>query len=456
MVAIPYGKTKDDVQAHPSVPTGKILPPEGQDDRGLEAMIKALFDEEVRASTKAPWADMEDLEEGLKPHKYYWDGQEPQKPRTWLVHRLIPEGRHITVFAPPKSGKSTWVVHMACCVATGTPFHTSEGDRRSKKGWVLYVAEEDPIGIEERRKAWKMAHGIKEQVDIAIMSDGTDLSDPASVERISLALSEMAAEKGEPCSLVVFDTMGACSPGIDENSSKEITVLFQGLKRLRVENPGMCTCLVTHTGHADQSRAKGSITISGSTDQEFSVSGNGETLKITQTKNKSGRLYDPWCYRFKQIPIEIDEEDGEPVWMPVLVPTDEDMSQRVAKRSKGAERGLKAWREAAEEYGLLDDNGDFLGVHNDAFGEVMKSLSTASNLKAKNTEFSRAKKELTDHNWLVVCDDIYRLGPAMEQGEAEMNLIAERLRAKRQLPQEEVQEVNSEEGFCLEIVENDS
>ena len=80
-----------------------------------------------------------------------------------------------------------------------------------------------------------------------------------------------------------------------------------------------------------------------------------------------------------------------------------------AGRYDAQNQGLKAYHQAAEVDGLLDEDGNFAGMHLEAWRPKFYSLSTADSQDAKNKAFQRVRKDLVKLNQLSVADDIYRL-----------------------------------------------
>ena len=80
------------------------------------------------------------------------------QPPSYLIPRILPEKGLVTLVAEPSSKKSFLAVHMASCVATGTPFC----DIPTNKGNIVYIAAEGQFGIRKRISAWEV-----EQVFVA-------------------------------------------------------------------------------------------------------------------------------------------------------------------------------------------------------------------------------------------------------------------------------------------------
>ena len=71
------------------------------------------------------------------------------QPPSYLIPRILPEQGLVALVAKPSSKKSFLAVHMASCVATGTPFF----DILTTKGNVVYIAAEGQFGMRKRISA---------------------------------------------------------------------------------------------------------------------------------------------------------------------------------------------------------------------------------------------------------------------------------------------------------------
>ena len=62
-----------------------------------------------------------------------------------------------TIFGKPGSGKSFIAIDMACCIATGTPYH----GRDVLQGAVVYIAGEGHNGLKRRQMAWEKHNEVR-------------------------------------------------------------------------------------------------------------------------------------------------------------------------------------------------------------------------------------------------------------------------------------------------------
>lgn len=147
-------------------------------------------------------------------------------------------------------------VAWACSIATGVPWF---GREVTTPGPVLYIAGEGCNGLLGRIEAWEEAHNGGQQIPDGrlYVYDG----------RINLGDTEYGGDVGfltdvirqlRPV-LVVIDTLHKCAPGMDENSSKDMSIILDVAAKLR-ETFGVTILFNHHTGHAGtHSRGSSSI-----------------------------------------------------------------------------------------------------------------------------------------------------------------------------------------------------
>jgi phage/plasmid primase-like uncharacterized protein len=73
----------------------------------------------------------------------------------WVVDDYIEADSLAQVFGDPGGGKSFVAIDLACCVATGKPWHGHD----VKQGSVFYIAGEGHNGLARRLKAWQIGNG---------------------------------------------------------------------------------------------------------------------------------------------------------------------------------------------------------------------------------------------------------------------------------------------------------
>jgi hypothetical protein len=246
----------------------------------------------------------------------------------WLVKGLIEKENLGLIFGSPASGKSLLVQDMAFCIAAGLPFHGKE----TTQGNVLYIAGEGFSGLKKRFMALSQEYGY--------LAKGLYFSkQPAALMDKQNALDVAEAVKAiGNVSLIVIDTLHRNMGAGDENSSRDWGE-FQNNIDNYLRPLGAAVLIVHHSGHNETGRSRGSSSIRGSMDVEFSVTKNGDNVIMTNTKMKDFEQPKPMAFNVKQVQIDDDYSSV------VLESTEYIARQNQAKRmSSNDQKVLEALR----------------------------------------------------------------------------------------------------------------
>ncbi len=182
--------------------------------------------------------------------------------------------------------KSFVAVSMAASLATGRPWFGHEVLGRVP---VIYAAAEGAYGIKRRLAAWESAHGVIGD-DLYLIPVSVRINRPEDMAE----LEELIRETG--AGVIIFDTMHASTPGVDENDAGEMGHVMDVLRGLQ-ERHGICAILPHHTGHAGE-RARGSSSVEDDADTTFVIKLAGEdrgpasVRTLVHRKTKDGPLLD--------------------------------------------------------------------------------------------------------------------------------------------------------------------
>lgn len=270
--------------------------PDREDARWVKAAYKDMADNVARGFKPEEYWHAEIVEESTEsdnPHRYdsdAWHIHEAQKdgakatsdklsklrarlhsrsgldlitPPTPLIKGVLDVGT--VAFLSGKFGTYKTFVSVAwsCSVATGRPW---EGREVVTPGPVVYVAAEGVSGIKSRVRSWELAFndGIQVPDDMLYVLEGRiRLNDRSEVELFYQLIKPLNP------AMVVIDTLHACSPGAEENSSKDMGEVFDSLSALRRNLK--CTVLANHhTGHAGE-RSRGSSAIEDDADTSWVI-----------------------------------------------------------------------------------------------------------------------------------------------------------------------------------------
>lgn len=258
------------------------------------------------------------------------DGAAPKRPRVlglvradqiqltpidWTIRDYMVTDTLAGLVGASGAGKSFIAIGMACCVATGTPWH----GREVRRGGVYYLAGEGQRGLKKRIAAWEQHNGVSTAGAPLFVSAGLpSLCDvemaEASADEIAEAAENILAETGLQPSLIVIDTVARAMGGADENTAQDMGAFVRSMDVLR-QRWGCVVMSVHHTGHASeaQGRARGSSAYRAALDSEFVVSSKGEDVAFTGTKEKDWPKPPAISFQKIAVPIFVPGTDGEMV-----------------------------------------------------------------------------------------------------------------------------------------------
>ncbi len=143
----------------------------------------------------------------------------------WVVDDYIEADSLAQVFGDPGGGKSFVAIDLACCVATGKPWHGHD----VKQGSVFYIAGEGHNGLARRLKAWQIGNGTSlAGVPLYKSHRAAQLYDATEAAVVAEAIKELSAEANCIPSMIVIDTL-ARNHGGDENSTQDMNAFIQHL-----------------------------------------------------------------------------------------------------------------------------------------------------------------------------------------------------------------------------------
>ncbi len=181
-----------------------------------------------------------------------------------MVGDWLDRGMVFSIVGAYGTAKTFVLLDMALAVATGTPWldqpihHT---------GPVLYIVAEGGYTIGPRVRGWCRHHDIDDVPEqFLVYPDRVNLLN--EIQRAELV---EAAIELQPA-LVIIDTMAQSMPGGDENSSVDMSMIFEAVDRVRKET-GASVGFARHTGHGVKGRGRGFSGFEDNSDVVFSVEG---------------------------------------------------------------------------------------------------------------------------------------------------------------------------------------
>ena len=199
-------------------------------------------------------------------------------PQEWLVEDMFPARSLNAIVGVSDSFKSFLAIHLACCIATGTPFFGKD----VQQGPILFFAPEGGEGVPKRREAWKIEHGWQDcYIPFYTRSASFSFSDEDDLQflRNKLNVASEFAPKA-----VFFDTLGQSLGSYDENSARDINRVARYLNDLKSEF-NCSFFLVDHAGY-EAKRSRGSSAKFGALDTEYFLTRSGDGLNVKNSKMK--------------------------------------------------------------------------------------------------------------------------------------------------------------------------
>jgi putative DNA primase/helicase len=296
----------------------------------------------------------------------------------WIVDDYIESDSLAQVFGDPGGGKSFVSIDIACCVATGRPWHGHE----VKQGSVFYIAGEGHNGLARRFKAWQLGNGqTLDGAPLYKSHRAAQLYDATEAAVVAESIKELSAQAGTVPSMIIIDTL-ARNHGGDENSTQDMNAFIQHLD-VYLRQPWKCCVLVVHhSGVADKDRSRGSTALKGALDAEYrcQLDSGTKTIAFESKKMKDAEMPAPKNFQITQVDLPIQDKHGLPVKGAYLTAVDisglmGNIQKRVvlsgnqrialnclvaieAKRASDGIEGFAAmadydeWRDSAKSHGL--------------------------------------------------------------------------------------------------------
>lgn len=263
---------------------------------------------------------------GSKLGRIRWQDQD--QPNTveyeWWVKGIIPKRETIAVVGATQTGKSFETFNLGMHIAQGKDYRGC----RTKQGLVIYCAMEGGKGFRDRLRGYRMQHGLPlEGIPFEVLTLRVDLfKDDAGVTALIAEIKAIAAEHDYPLALVVIDTYSAATPGLQENTSQDISRVRQRVVQIQ----DACNCGVAFVDHTnavgDKVRGHTSKTadIETQLDVAWVTRREGRDLvpvldndkrkirRLTVYKQREGIAGQHWDFVLRAIEVRKDA-DGDPV-----------------------------------------------------------------------------------------------------------------------------------------------
>ena len=262
------------------------------------------------------------------------------KPIAWLVRNYVEADSLALMFGDPGCGKSFAAIDLACCIATGTPWH----GHRTTPGAVFYIAGEGQNGLDRRFAAWAQGNEITlHDAPIFSSSRPAMLCTAGGAAEVANAVEQLVIAYGQNPALIVVDTL-ARNFGGDENSQEDMGAFIANLDGfLRKSGEWNATVLIVHhSGHADKGRGRGSSALKGAVDAEYSLTKDeAGVVRVEATKMKDAGQPNPVAFSMEVVTLDGEHDDeGQPITSVVLQCVSYVAPTRAGKAGRGRNQTL--------------------------------------------------------------------------------------------------------------------
>ena len=236
------------------------------------------------------------------------------KPSPWLVKGVLPTRGVAFIVGQSKAGKSFLAIDLMLSLAAG--FETILR-RRARPCGVVYIAAEDADGCRGRIAAWGTKHSVKGRIPFELVPQGLDLLNKGQVADLQASLLEASkrfGQQGTRLGVVVLDTLSKTIPGVDENSSTDMSTAFAVIEEL-ARSIGALVLVVAHFGKSGGDKGiRGWSGLDANSDATITLEREADdpdlrTLTIAKVKNgiDGGRL----AFRLERVGLGVVDEDGD-------------------------------------------------------------------------------------------------------------------------------------------------
>lgn len=219
------------------------------------------------------------------------------------VRDVFPAQGLAAVVGPSGSGKSFVVLELAAKLGeAGTWF----GHGVARVHRVVILVLEGEVGFRKRVRAWEIAKGRPFPKAVKFVFDSFDLQD----RNDTMALAEVVLADGG-CDVLMIDTLNRATPGADENSSRDASLILQNAKELQELFDGL-VLIIHHTGKDVTKGMRGHSSLFGAMDAVVDVCRTGDRREIEIKKVKDGE--DGVKHGFALEVVQVGEDTtGDPI-----------------------------------------------------------------------------------------------------------------------------------------------
>jgi hypothetical protein len=280
--------------------------------------IAWIFDQPVKSKFGALYLDQLD---------------DPGPEHSWLVAGWLACNEVSVVAGASRSGKSFYALEVGLCVAEARPVF----GLKVKHGAVVYQAGEGAVGVKKRLRAWRQHHGRiwTRETPFVLLQRPIDIYH--STDEVNSLIEEILAHAKvftDPLRLVVIDTLATATPGADENSGKDMSVVLANVAK--ISEKCQCHVMLVHHLNAAGGKLRGHTSVYANVGQVILVEREEDTgiRTVKLDKNKDDEDRKSMKFELMQVTIGVDE-DAQPITSCICLPVGEKEAVRREEELKG-------------------------------------------------------------------------------------------------------------------------
>lgn len=222
------------------------------------------------------------------------DAQDRIPDPSWLIRDLLPAKSTVMLYAPPGGWKTFLALDWCMTIASGLD-KWGEVD----PGATVYIAAEGATGLARyRRPAWRLLHGIWQQVPFYVVPTMPWIS---RLDDITALCDTIIAQVGHP-KMLVIDTLARAMMGLEENSAKDSGIAIEAIEIMKRKLD--CTVLALHHTKKDGTGYRGSGAILAGFDSAILLEANHEnmTAEVWAKRHKDAETRNyPWRIKAEKL-----------------------------------------------------------------------------------------------------------------------------------------------------------
>ena len=185
----------------------------------------------------------------------------PDSDESMIAWPLLPEGRHVTLFAKPKTGKSLLALDLAVKISAGEEFL----GHATKQRRVLFIDNEQHPVRDVRKRLIDMGYEPDRLRDLIYLC----LTDLPKLDTELGALALLANLRTYECTVVVIDPLSMTVEG--EENSNDTWTRFQEMTGTMLKQHDITVLRVDHPGKGNSSGPRGGSSKAATVDAQWGL-----------------------------------------------------------------------------------------------------------------------------------------------------------------------------------------